>query len=269
MRRGSISVAAALAAAFALAACADGTAPERKVEPVVEGRLMTPDDAALFATRSVGESFSVASLAEAADEDDGERTICVGVLTGTFESVVVPEGAECYLAGAVVRKHVVALERSALGMGNATIGGDVRGKKASSVNIDRSWIGGNVHVHDGGPHPAYIEFYLCGSTVAKGKVEIQKMRGGIQIGPSGPVFCNLANRIDNHLELKENFVTPNRTLSVRGTQVGGDGKIFRNEGPGSKVVQGNTFAKQLDCKGNAAPFVGGPNAAKRTEGQCF
>jgi hypothetical protein len=133
-------------------------------------------------------------------------------------------------------------------------------------------VGGNVLIHDGGPHPLYIEVYLCGVTLPRGKVEIIEMRGGMQVGLSdanGP-HCATPNRIERgHLELKENVVTANRTLAVRGNFVGGDGKIFGNDGPGAKFVQMNTFGKQLDCKRNDAPFVGGPNVARRTNGQCF
>ncbi len=278
MRSAGFSLAAVLTAAVVVAACGDATAPESTTPAVVvsEGRLFTPDDAAAFARRTTGTEFSLpadfAALVAADGDSEGEQTQCVGVLTGAFDFVVVPEGAECFLVNSTVRKHVTALEGSALGIANTTIGGDVKGKKAASVNVSLTQVGGNVLIHDGGPHPLYVEVYLCGVTLAKGNVQIHSMRGGMQVGLSGAngVFCVTPNRIERgHLELKENFVTPNRLFVVRGNFVGGDGKIFKNEGPGAKFVQTNTFAKQLDCKGNDAPFVGGPNVAKRIEGQCF
>ena len=270
-------VAVALVAMVAIA-CDQATAPDAPAPnatfAVAGGRLFTADDAAAFAARH-GAEFSLASLddedADDESDDDGDKTRCVGVLTGVFEQVVVPAGAECYLVNSVVRKHVTALENSALGIGTSWIGGDVKGKKASSVNVDRTTVGGDVAIHDGGPHRAYIEVFLCAVTLPKGNVSVHKMVGGIQLGPSaGGVFCVAPNRLDRgHLELKENVIPANRQLSVRGNQVGGDGKIYKNEGPGTKVVQSNTFAKKLDCKSNSAPFLGGPNVAQRTEGQCF
>ena len=274
MKRGRLHWATALSM-LAVLGCSDALVPTGPVasatSAAASGRLLTLEDAAAFGR---SESVPLLSAAVAGLEADGEKggswTRCVGVLTGVFERVVVPAGAMCGLTNSIVEKDVVALEHSVLGMSFTSVGGDLKGKKADVIQVQEVTIGGNVDVRNGGSHPLFIEVVLCGVTVTRGHMHVQNMTGGIQIGlASQPQFCSTPSRIGGHLELKENLITAARMMSVRGNMVGGDGKIFKNEGPGTKVVQSNTFAKQLDCKGNAAPFVGGPNVARRTEGQCF
>lgn len=277
MRGRQIAVAAALLAA-ATAACADSTGPVTPAPtPVVmDARAFSAEDAAAFTQQDAAAAFSLAGLAaedfESEDFDsEGDKTMCAGVLTGTFDYVIVPEGVGCFIANSTVRKHVIALEHSAVGIGNSTVGGDVKGKKADAVTIDRVLVGGNVHVRNGGPS-IYFEVFVCGLTLPKGKLIVENMFGGVQVGLAGStgIFCSVPNQIRRgDIELKDNFIPSHRTLLVLNNTVGGDGKIFGNQGPAAKSVQGNTFGKQLDCKRNSAPFVGGSNVARRTEGQCF
>jgi hypothetical protein len=44
--------------------------------------------------------------------------------------------------------------------------------------------------------------------------------------------------------------------------------VFKNSGAGTKVVQGNNVAENLQCFENSAPFIGTPNTAQKSEGQC-
>jgi hypothetical protein len=46
-------------------------------------------------------------------------------------------------------------------------------------------------------------------------------------------------------------------------------QVNKNRGSGRKVVRGNRVFQIVQCKENTSPFVGGPNTAAETEGQCF
>jgi len=70
--------------------------------------------------------------------------------------------------------------------------------------------------------------------------------------------------------LRENVVSlPSSLFLVTENAVGGNGQVFKNRGPGDKSVSGNAVDQDLQCKENDPIFVGGPNAARKAEGQCF
>jgi hypothetical protein len=91
---------------------------------------------------------------------------------------------------------------------------------------------------------------------------------GFNCGPSGGNTLSKGN-----IKVEENTVTSvfgfGAGLRVDQNRVAGDLQVFKNRGPAQKTVQGNTVGENLQCKKNSPPFVGGPNAAKKAEGQCF
>src|SRR5687768_948399 len=91
----------------------------------------------------------VASSSEAMAGD----TPCVGMLTGTFDNVVVPPGQTCLLTGATVRGNVKALENSRLVINNSTVGGNVEGDKADLVQVNFSTVRENISIKEGGLAP--------------------------------------------------------------------------------------------------------------------
>jgi len=205
-------------------------------------------------------------------------------VTGTFDNVVVPEGATCYLAGATVRGNVKALDDSNFFSDASTIRGNVEGDKADVVQVFRgSTVGGNIQhkESDGVGELASIlrETFVCGVRVG-GNVQVEKVTGQISVGPVDDfaVFCPTAeNDVAGNVKVEENLLVPapgtpsasGETLDIRQNFVRGDMQVFKNRGPGTKRVQENTVRQNLQCTENDPPFIGGPNSAGEAEGQCF
>jgi hypothetical protein len=51
--------------------------------------------------------------------------------------------------------------------------------------------------------------------------------------------------------------------------VGQNVTVTDNRGPGPKAVNNNFLGGRVSCFRNDAPFVGGPNFAESSEGECF
>jgi hypothetical protein len=80
----------------------------------------------------------------------------------------------------------------------------------------------------------------------------------------------LGSRIGGAVDVVSNVIPPTNVLQVMGNTIGGTSHVSNNVGPGFfKAVQGNTVAKTLVCENNDPPFIGGPNVARQTQGQCF
>jgi hypothetical protein len=69
-----------------------------------------------------------------------------------------------------------------------------------------------------------------------------------------------------NLEVKRNAAGD---LDITDNDVNGNATVSENLGPGAKKVVANRVAEKLECFDNHPPFVGGPNTARDTEGQCF
>ncbi len=69
--------------------------------------------------------------------------------------------------------------------------------------------------------------------------------------------------------LDRNFISPGNVLLLQLTSVGVNADVNKNTGGGFKSVDNNTVVRTLECKKNDLPFVGGPNIANKTKGQCF
>jgi hypothetical protein len=200
----------------------------------------------------------VFALSSEAKADD---TPCVGILTGTFDNVVVPPGATCILIDSTVRGNVKALEDSRLFMFNDTVRGNVDGDKASSVNVNRCTVGGNIQIQEA-HDPDLISAAVFNSILTGGNIQIEKgrfpfgdwivvqtilRRGNVKVEENGTIFDSLV--VDS--TVRQNV------------------QVFKNFGPGPKFVQRNIVGQDLQCKENQDPFIGGPNTARKAEGQCF
>jgi hypothetical protein len=175
---------------------------------------------------------------------------------------VVPPGATCTIGNAVVRGNVKALENSRLFTFSSTVGGNVEGDKAEVVQLlTGTGIAGNVILKEGEFADNAFDVAICGTTVG-GNVEIAKMTGAIVMG--GPAFC--ANQFRGNLKIEENLIL---VLDINLVSVGQNMQVFKNRGTGTKLIFSNTVGQNLQCFENDPPFVGGPNAAGKAEGQCF
>jgi hypothetical protein len=202
----------------------------------------------------------------------GEDTECRGVpaedefftvlpTTGTFDNVVVPRGATCFLLGSTVRGNVTALEDSRLFMVEDIVGGNVEGHKASAVGVLFSTVRGNIYIieaHD----PTFFSALVLGTTLPKGNIHIEKGRF-----PNGDWVVEASTLAKGNIKVKENGSLAESFIFDN--QVAGDVQVVKNTGPGFKSVDGNTIGGNLQCKKNQEPFVGQPNVVRgKAEGQC-
>jgi hypothetical protein len=207
-------------------------------------------------------------------------TPCVGVLAGTHDNVVVPPGATCSLLGATVRGNVKALANSRLVIDNSTVHGDVDGDGADSVQVNNSTVDGNVTITGGGPAalpvppgglPCTVTTNVCeaavGNTTVGGNVHILRMVGSVRVGSIlMPAFGALFEF--GNVQVEDNFIPAGDDLVIAFNTIPHNLQVYKNTGPGSKTVSNNT-ADTIQCFDNGPPFVGGPNAGVKEEGQCF
>lgn len=197
-------------------------------------------------------------------------TLCVGALTGVHDDVVVPEGATCDISAAQIKGNVKALPGSILRItGGTTVGGSIEGDKPNNVQLFGvgNVVHGNIQVKEGGNGVQGVS--VCGFTLPDGGILIEKINGGIFVGGPGCAAFGGGNNVGKgNIKVEDNFITPAFGLQVGQNQVAQNIQVFKNKGPGAKSVQGNTAAESIQCFDNDAPFVGGPNTAPKTEGQC-
>jgi hypothetical protein len=201
---------------------------------------------------------------------------CVGARTGgTFDNLVVPPGMTCRIRNATVKGNVTALENSILSMEDMTIGGNVVGDKAETVQVESGFtgtkIGGSIQIKEGEvPNNSSFDVFLCGITLTDGNIQVEKMTGSILIGcQSGPNIVSKGN-----IKVEENVIVPfaGEGLRIGFNTVGQNLQVFKNRNaPGvmaPKTVQNNTAGESIQCKENDLPFLGTPNTASKKEDQC-
>lgn len=210
---------------------------------------------------------------------DAATTQCTGVMTGIVGgNLVVPSGADCTLAGAHVEGNVViesaaTLHAISAGPIRTTIDGSVLGYRVGSVLLqDETQVGGSflvlgassgvtgfdINVRIGG-YATIVRnegYTFVDSAIVARSLFVEGATGGVEVewnhvGGSEDVSWNAPDM-----------------LSVYGNQVAGNLTVLHNTGAGHKQVIANT-AQYLACFGNDEAFVGGPNTAERTTGQCF
>jgi hypothetical protein len=187
------------------------------------------------------------------------ETECVGLLTATFQNVTVPPGATCFLVRSRVTGNVVALAGSSLTTSENDIAGNIEAKGATFVNLVFDVVGGNVTIAEGvGDPAAEMDFRIARLTLSQGNVHVIKNTGNITLR-----FNTL---------LKGNFMVEDNVatvfLAVTNNEVAQNIQLFKNTGPGSKIVRANTAGSSIQCWENAPPFFADLNAAPKLEGQC-
>jgi hypothetical protein len=197
---------------------------------------------------------------------------CVGVVTlGSFDNVVVPEGAFCDITNSQIRGNIKALANSTLFVaGGNTIGGNVEGDKARDVEIfNRFALLPNVIHGNGVIVEDSIETFVCGAVLPKGDIIVLKNRGAL-LGIGGP-FCvgfGGGNTVERgNIKAEDNVITS--SFEISDNRVGQNLQVYKNTGGAAKRVANNVVGESVQCFDNAPPFVGGPNMAPKREGQCF
>jgi hypothetical protein len=199
---------------------------------------------------------------------------CVGVVTlGSFDNVIVPEGASCDITNSQIRGNIKALRDSTLFVaGGNTIGGNVEGDKARDVEIfNRVALGllPNIIHGNGVIVEDSVETFICGAVLPKGDIIVVKNRGGL-LGIGGP-FCAFfggGNTVERgNIKVEDSFNT--FSFEVSDNRVGQNVQVYKNMGGATKRVANNIAGESVQCFGNAPPFIGGPNMAPKREGDCF
>lgn len=293
---------AALALAGFLLAVPTAAAPKSKSEEdsmKKSAREIRHPMKKLFIASLVVIIVGLAALAGASSALADSKTECVGVLTGTHDNVVVPEGAHCEMTAATVTGNVLVKSGASLRASASQIGGNVHGNDSAWVCLQfGTQAGGNFHVK-GGDAGTTTGFDI--STSVGGNAHVTENAGltfidAAGVGGNVDVRKNTGtleiefNTVGGNVKVENNFVPAVYTggppqpapggcgfpsallipinMSVINNVVDGHMEVSRNVGPGTKTVAGNS-AERIKCKDNSPPFVGGPNAAATTEGQCF
>jgi hypothetical protein len=199
-------------------------------------------------------------------------TRCIGPRTGTFDNVVVPKNADCQLSLSTVRGNVTVRRGASLFSQVNEIAGNVEGDDPRWVGSFFDLIGGNFDVTGAtGPGFAFdglsVNVFVCGSTLEKGNIAVEKSRGTVAVGSSLPICPG--NDVGGNIVVQENLIPAAEMMVVAQNRVDGDVQVFKNSGTGLKSVVANFVGENLQCKENDVPFAGGPNLAQKAEEQCF
>jgi hypothetical protein len=208
-----------------------------------------------------------AGLAPGASASPTGPTTCNGTLSGgPYFGIVVPEGATCNLITAAVVGDVTAAPGSDLRIFiHSTIGGNVT-TNGALVQITGAVVVGNIAITAAPDSPTgQLEVVVNESTIVGGDITVRDGAGTVVVD-------------DNHLIHGNIFVTANFVppfldypsgLSVRLNEVNGNVTVSSNTGPGFKIVASNIVTGTLACFDNEQEFIGGPNSASSTVGDCF
>jgi len=226
----------------------------------------------------------VVLLATAPPAAAGHNLRCDSEQTGiTVREVFVPRDASCSLSGVTVTRSVHVSRGAFFAAAETAIGGKVRADRAQTVFLDTgTTVGGSVKSH--GTAQVFVfnavvggdlevertseVVQVCGTTIERGDLEIERSGTDLLIGDPQAVECggNTVHRGD--VEIERNFTDVE--FVVRGNAIpNGDLEVNRNTGPVEKFVQGNTGGDELECERNEAPFTATGNTGwGDTEGQC-
>lgn len=264
----------ALAIALILSACQEAGTPTQPVGPRV---------APVFSATGAGDD-QVPELGsdpqQVVNMPSGSDFICVGIFTGVFDDVLVPPNAFCWLMNSVVNGNVNALENAAIVVQRSQVRGNIHGDNADAMQLTNNRVGGSVHMVQGGRGAfPFFEVLICDTHLPEGNIQVEKTLGSVGIGlvPTRPdviAFCGggpQGNRLDKgNMKVEDNIILARvQGMDIRLNTIRENLQVFKNVGPGPKFVQNNTAGESVQCKENAAAFVGGPNAAPRREDQCF
>jgi hypothetical protein len=130
---------------------------------------------------------------------------------------------------------------------------------------DPNIIHGNVEASEG------LDIALCGAILPNGNIHVLKFNpqtnffiGG---GPCSSLGGGNVVRKGN-IVIEDIAVRAEADFDIRSNMVGGNLRVLKITGPGAKAVQNNTVRGTLQCFEIDPPFVGSPNVAGQTQGQC-
>jgi hypothetical protein len=197
------------------------------------------------------------------DEDGGPPpTQCSGVLPpGTYEEVVVPEGASCtFLLGTItVTEDVVVLEKATLWDQAASIGGDILAFEPAGIGIG---YGGNVGhnvVIDGvtgsGPTGGFPpgNNYLCNTKIGGSAFIFDGESTASQFDIGAPLSCSTPLTVAGDLVVADN----ENAVNIGGNTVKHNLWVVENA-PKGATVNGNMVTGRARCFDNH-PFSGALN----------
>jgi hypothetical protein len=145
--------------------------------------------------------------------------VCTTVAVGTFDNVIVPEGAIC-------------------DMGPATVRGSVKVFGGLNV-VPPTTIRGSI---DGEPGHDFVAL-LGGAIVVRGSVQLKGSPGAALSGYIAGI------QIGGNFQYEENA----NGLVAQGAIIRGNLKAEKNTGGGT--ITGNTIRGNLECKENSPPMV--------------
>ena len=205
-------------------------------------------------------------------EAAAQSTICMGLLTGDHQNVIVPEGAFCDAADATISGNVFVAElANGFRARRTRIAGNVNapGPIVSSVRLLNSYVGGNVFI---GKTLESTAGAICGSTIM-GNLRLAQNAGFMEIGTSlngafaieaecVPPFG--ANTFGGNVALNEFQNSPNFTFNNNG--VGGNVEAIANAG--DETISQNRISGTLTCRDNNPAPTSSGNSAEKFVGQC-
>jgi hypothetical protein len=213
---------------------------------------------------------------------------CTGALTGTFDSIIVPAGAECDLGAATVNGSINVRAGGALNMyGPATVKGSVSGNGSAYIAIYNVSVIPTAGTNKNAPVSGKSEVvasnnvlgnlnitnnataYICGAFIG-GNVYITGSFGTeVAFGGSEPDAACLNNGGGNVIGGTVSIQNNNTTFFWDADNVVGRGMtVSGNQGSATKNVLNNSVAGTLACFNNSAPFNASGNSATTSTGQC-
>jgi hypothetical protein len=209
---------------------------------------------------------------------------CNGVFnSASFDDVVVPRGGACTLVDSAVEGDVKVRKDGYLQTTDTTVRGDIRGAGAQTIFVDTGTrVSGSIQGFEASQVFVYnatvnrdidVEgagdvVQICGTTVLKGDIVVQRGRRDILIGDPLAVGC-----AGNTLRLGDLAIRRSAAdveFVIRGNRIRkGNLEITRNTGDVRKFVEDNIGGARLICRDNSRPFAVSDNIRwDRKLGQC-
>jgi hypothetical protein len=198
-------------------------------------------------------------------------------VTGTFHDVTVPNGTQCYLAGATVTGNVTVKEDAGLRSDGSNIHGNLQADHSAyiAVGFPGGSVGGNIQIQATKSVPAVygaIANYICrtpvgndlqvGQSAAAAKFNI----GGVGGPPGAPVgfaACSVSNSVGGNIQATNNA----GELWISNNTV--DGNLQAGSNTGGLHIYFNTIGGNLQCGSNNPPPDGAGNTVGGSaQGQC-
>ena len=222
-------------------------------------------------------AFALASLSSDASFTTGSglRQACSNTYNGTFKgNLTISSGTTCIIGGTIAGS--VTQTGGTLYTSAATIQKDLQISGGNFSIGSGTAINGNLQVRN--VPASMVQDQVCGTNV-RGNLLLQNNAVAIVIG--GPNCAG--NTVGGNIQVQKNAattaisgdtakgniqVTNNGGMtSVTSNIAGGDIRVQTNADV-TEVVD-NSAANNLQCHGNDASMVGGPNTAGQIQGQCF